>query len=72
MKNTYSQKSKNILCLTALITATIILLAAFTSCKARRLAPSEEALAAVGSVTVGNSDGSKTEYIIPYEEFYFL
>ena len=72
MKNTYSLSHKKILRTVALITATLMLLVGLVSCKARRLLPSDEALASVGIITVGNPDGSKTEYTVPYEEFYFL
>ena len=64
--------NRNILRVTAIVCALLLSLLCFSSCKARRLSPTEEAARSVGSITVSRADGNSTVFEVPYEEFYFL
>ena len=57
---------------TALVCALLLSLLCFSSCKARRLSPTEGASRSVGSISVLRMNGTSTVYEVPYEEFYFL
>jgi len=66
------KKSQRALRVTSLILVTVMALFSFASCKTRRLSPTKEAVASVGTITLTRSDGSNVTYDVPYEEFYFL
>ena len=72
MKNIRSLSSKHFIRIFSLVLILILPVSLLASCNARRLSPSKEALACVGTVTVKSADGAVTTFDIPYEEFYFL